>query len=53
MYLRLTPLIEKQVLGNILFLAVDITFSVLMFQISTGISLIKIKTLSLQISTKN
>jgi hypothetical protein len=36
MYLRYPTLIQKEVFGNILFLAVGITFSVLIFHISTG-----------------
>jgi hypothetical protein len=53
MYLRCSALIQKQVSKNILFFAVDITFLMLVFQIFTFISLQKIKTLSLQIFTKN
>ena len=52
-YLRCSALTQKRVPRNILSMTVDITFSVLMFQISTGILLLKIKALSLYISTKN
>jgi hypothetical protein len=43
MYLRCPTLIQKQVSGNILFLAVDITFLELTFQVFTSIPLLKIK----------
>jgi hypothetical protein len=52
-YLRCSALTQKRVPKNILSMTVDITFSVLMFQISTGTLLLKIKALSLYISTKN
>ena len=42
-YINYSTLIRKQVFGNILSLAVDITFSILMFQILAIISLLKIK----------
>ena len=45
MYLTGSILIQKQVSKNILFFEVGITFSMLMFQIFTRISLLKIKTL--------
>ena len=41
MYLRCSTLIQKQVFENILFFVIDITFSVLMFQIFAHISLLK------------
>jgi hypothetical protein len=47
MYLRYSALILKQVSENILFFAVGITFSVLVFQIFTRILLLKIKTVAL------
>ena len=47
MYLKCSALIQKQVFENILFFAVAITFSVLMFQIFTHILLSKIKKLEL------
>ena len=43
MYLRCSTLIQKQVSENIPFFAADIAFLVRMFQIFTGISLLKIK----------
>ena len=43
MHLRFSTLIQKPVFGNILCLAVDITFLMLMFQIFIGILLRKIK----------
>jgi hypothetical protein len=43
MYLRCLTLIQKGASKNNLSLAVDITFSVLMFQIFTGISMLKTK----------
>jgi hypothetical protein len=58
MYLRCSSLIQKQVSKNILFFAVDITFSVLMFQIFADFSRLKIKSfeplyLSKQLSYTN
>jgi hypothetical protein len=50
--LRCLTLIQKQVSKNTLFFAVDIAFSVLMFQISTHILLLEIETLSSYIFTK-
>jgi hypothetical protein len=47
MYLRCPALIQKQVSGNILFFAVGITFSVLMFHIFIGIPLLTIKNIEL------
>ena len=49
-YLRCSTLIEKRVTGNILFFAVGINFSVLMFQIFTRISLLEIKIASRTLS---
>ena len=46
-FLRCLSLIQKRVSGNILFFAVCITFSVLMLQIFTRTSLLKIKTFEL------
>ena len=43
MYLRCSALIQKQRSGNILFFVVGINFSVLMFQIFTAYSLLKLK----------
>ena len=53
MYLKCSTLIQKQASRNILSIAVGITFLVLMFQISTDILLLKLKSLTLHISTKN
>jgi hypothetical protein len=53
MYLRCSNSIQKWVPVNILFFAVGITFSVLMFQFFTRILLLKLKILSSHISTKN
>jgi hypothetical protein len=53
MYLRSSTLIQKQVSQNILSFAIGITFLVLMFQIFTRNLLLKIKALSLHISTEN
>ena len=47
MYLRRLASIQKQVSKNILFFAVGITFSVLMFQVFTRISLLKVKNFEL------
>ena len=47
MCLRCFNFIQKQVSKNILFFAVSITFSVLMFQIFTPILLLKIKNFEL------
>jgi hypothetical protein len=49
MYLRRSTLIQKQVFGKNLSLAVDMIFLVLMFHIFKDILLLKIKTLSLHI----
>ena len=43
MHLKCSTLIQKQAFENILSFAVDMTFSVLLFQIFTGISVLKIK----------
>jgi hypothetical protein len=47
MRLGCLKLIQKQVSGNILFSEVDITYSMLMFQIFIRISLLKIKKIKL------
>ena len=53
MCLKCSTSTQKQVSGNnILFLAASITYLVLMFQIFTGILLLQIKTLSLNIFAK-
>ena len=53
MYLRSSTLIQKQVSQNILSFAIGIIFLVLMFQIFTRNLLLKIKAVSLHISTEN
>jgi hypothetical protein len=47
MYQGCSTLIQKQVSGNILFFTAGIAFSMLMFQIFAGISLLKIKNFEL------
>ena len=53
MYLRCPALIQKQVSENILFFAIDIMFFIANASDFTRILLVKLKTLSFHISTKN